>query len=113
MRGNFQCFECGKPAKHAHHVVPVNQGGRRTVPLCLKCHGKIHHKTMHSGELTKAGLARRKALGFKLGPKEKPINWVLVAKLRDDGHTIRDIAKELGIGKSALYERISKQKVCA
>jgi len=31
------CFECGKPAEHDHHVVPVVRGGTRTVPLCSEC----------------------------------------------------------------------------
>lgn len=37
------CFECGGPAQHDHHVVPVSRGGTKTVPLCEACHAKAHH----------------------------------------------------------------------
>jgi 5-methylcytosine-specific restriction endonuclease McrA len=28
------CFECGSPASHHHHVIPHSLGGTQTVPLC-------------------------------------------------------------------------------
>jgi 5-methylcytosine-specific restriction endonuclease McrA len=37
-----ECFECGAPAAHQHHVVPRSLGGTKTVPLCEGCHGKVH-----------------------------------------------------------------------
>jgi hypothetical protein len=40
MRGT--CFECDAPAECAHHVVPRQLGGTRTIPLCAKCHGLVH-----------------------------------------------------------------------
>lgn len=39
---NLTCFECGSPARHAHHVVPKSRGGQRTIPLCVACHHKAH-----------------------------------------------------------------------
>lgn len=37
-----KCFECGRQAKHWHHVVPKCLGGHRCVPLCHECHEKVH-----------------------------------------------------------------------
>jgi len=36
------CFECGKPAVNDHHVVPQSKGGKKTVPLCSRCHQLAH-----------------------------------------------------------------------
>lgn len=36
------CFECGLPATFNHHVVPKSLGGKKTVPLCKKCHSIVH-----------------------------------------------------------------------
>lgn len=37
------CWSCGDVgAVQQHHVVPKALGGRRTVPLCVKCHAKVH-----------------------------------------------------------------------
>ncbi len=62
------CFECDKPAEFNHHVVPRSKGGTRTVPLCAKCHGKIHNrKFLHTSQMTKEGLARKIANGEYTG----------------------------------------------
>ena len=37
-----ECFECGKEATEEHHVIPKSLGGTKTVPLCTKCHMKVH-----------------------------------------------------------------------
>jgi hypothetical protein len=66
--GKGFCFECGAKAEHFHHVVPRSMGGTKTVPLCEKCHSKIHnHKMLHTTKLTKSGLARNKKEGKKTG----------------------------------------------
>lgn len=49
------CFECGGPAQHGHHVVPVSRGGTKTVPLCEACHAKAHHA---DGWVGKSALVR-------------------------------------------------------
>lgn len=55
---------------------------------------------------TKDGLAAAKARGSKLGKRPRKIDWARVSELRAGGNSIRTIAKELGISKSALYERL-------
>ena len=51
------CFECGNNENiHMHHVVPQVLGGARTLPLCDKCHGKVHGiKTLHWQKLAQEG----------------------------------------------------------
>jgi hypothetical protein len=56
---------------HVHHLIPASQGGddSLTVVLCSECHGRTHEvqfPTNHR-DLTKAGLAKAKAQGVKLG----------------------------------------------
>jgi hypothetical protein len=73
------CAACGATDCdiHEHHLVPRSHGGADlpTVNLCTDCHGKVHRyyiNPAHS-ELTKAGQARAKARGVKLGnPQLKP-----------------------------------------
>jgi len=54
------CFECGKEATEEHHVIPKSLGGTKTVPLCTKCHMKVHgldktHRADWHPELIKRG----------------------------------------------------------
>ena len=39
-----KCFECNEPKEHMHHVIPKSKGGKKTIPLCAKCHGLVHGK---------------------------------------------------------------------
>ena len=63
------CLECGAPSEHDHHVVPRSRGGTVTVPLCVECHAKAHHRegNMATNALTKAALRAKKARGERLG----------------------------------------------
>jgi hypothetical protein len=60
-----------------HHVVPRSRGGTRTVPLCERCHGLVHDRTMNTRALTKAALAVKKAKGQLVGAV--PYGWQLAA----------------------------------
>ena len=60
------CFECGNEATENHHVIPKSLGGTKTIPLCSRCHSKVHslEKTRRadlSPELTKRGLDKNRA----------------------------------------------------
>jgi hypothetical protein len=66
MNRNSICFECNDNADHNHHIVPKSLGGTKTIPLCHKCHSKIHNKKMvHSSTLIKKQLDIRKRSGKK------------------------------------------------
>ena len=63
-----KCFECGREAVHAHHVVPRSLGGTTTVNLCADCHGKVHNRRFtDSSALVKAGLKKLQAKGYHHG----------------------------------------------
>ena len=71
-RDGGACCNCGAPADHAHHVVPLARGGRdvlsNLVSLCAPCHGAVHGLDLaHHRELTRAGLEAARARGVKLG----------------------------------------------
>lgn len=96
------CFECGKPATHAHHVVPKSKGGTRTIPLCLECHSKIHGRQLVHIDLIRNGVARAKAMGKYKGrkagtTKAKPAR---ARELRASGLTIAEVCQALGISKA-------------
>lgn len=61
------CFECGLDATARHHVVPQSRGGTKTVPLCDRCHGKVHGRSMNTKTLTTEAMARKKAQGQRVG----------------------------------------------
>ena len=111
------CFECDQPADHQHHVIPKSRGGKRTIPLCTGCHGRVHERNfpVNHRTLTIEGLRRAKARGVKLGnlislreAQEKgaqgnveAANAFAIATLpiietyQRQGLTVREIAREL------------------
>jgi hypothetical protein len=105
---NVPCFNCGDPAFFDHHVVPRVLGGKKTVPLCAKCHGKIHDlNLLHTSELIRAGLARAKSNGKKLGrPNGSKIDVDEAKKLRNSGLSIRKIAKKMNIGQGSVQRAL-------
>jgi 5-methylcytosine-specific restriction endonuclease McrA len=46
MRAIVACWLCERKAKHRHHILPLENGGRNIktniVPLCVKCHHSVH-----------------------------------------------------------------------
>ena len=69
------CCACGTDDRSVlehHHLVPRSEGGTddetNLITLCSPCHGKAHGIVRKDlSKLTKAGLARAKARGVKLG----------------------------------------------
>ncbi len=64
-----KCFECGKQATENHHVIPKVLGGTKTVPLCTKCHMKVHgldgtRRADNHSENTKRGIDKHR--GWKM-----------------------------------------------
>lgn len=66
-----QCFECGNTGPlHQHHVVPESLGGKKTVPLCMKCHGLVHDRVfVDHVSLIKAAYVKSKERGDPWGRK--------------------------------------------
>lgn len=72
QRDGGVCCNCGAPAEHAHHVVPLVRGGcdvlGNLVSLCGACHGAVHGIDMaHHRSLTVAGIEAAKARGVRFG----------------------------------------------
>lgn len=105
-RKGFRCFECDAAAKHAHHIVPLVLGGKRTIPLCEECHSKVHEQdfTNHS-ELTRIGVQKAREAGGNHGRPVIEVDFKKVTKLRKRGLKYSEIAKVLGIGTTTLFKR--------
>ena len=92
--GYVACFECGDVTEtHDHHVVPASRGGKKTVPLCLRCHGAAHGRTgsMATSDLTREALAKKIARRERVG--QVPYGF----ELAEDGKTLVENAGELRV----------------
>ena len=127
----IKCWECETETDniHHHHVVPRSRGGKKTVPLCLDCHGKAHHRkdSMTTSALTKEGQERKRnrskedgtwaggrpPKGFKVsgGRLVRSEAWdgVLRAlELRAAGEPLRVVAANLGVSIPAARKACLK-----
>lgn len=84
------CINCGGSPCELHHVVPLSLGGNdietNKVPLCSKCHAKVHGlnsttRGTYWRELQKAGIEKAKAKGKYKGRKPKKYDKALFAKM--------------------------------
>jgi hypothetical protein len=106
------CFECNAIAEHDHHVIPKSRGGKKTIPLCVKCHSKAHGKNMSHNQLTKDALKAKNIRGertgtvpfgyslaedgIKLEPNLEQLKAIkLMRRMRSDGFTLREIAARM------------------
>lgn len=89
------CFDCGSPAHHHHHVVPRSRGGVATVPLCVRCHGLAHGRSMTTPSLTRDALSRKRTRGERVGAV--PYG----SRLADDGRTLLDDEGEQAVIREA------------
>ena len=106
------CFECDAIAEHDHHVIPRSRGGKKTVPLCVRCHSKAHGRKMGHNRLTKDALQAKKLKGERVGqvpfgyklaadgillePNRDQLRAVKIMKqMRRDGFTLREIASRM------------------
>lgn len=56
-------------------------------------------------ERTIAGLERTKAQGTKLGRKQKPVDLEKLARMKREGRSVREIAKELNVSVGTVVNR--------
>lgn len=105
----FRCFECNKRANHAHHIIPKSLGGERTIPLCEKCHGKIHALDFKNhGELTKLGIKKARENGGNHGRPPVPLDMESVLFLRKEGVSFRDIAKTFSVSHETVARKLRR-----
>jgi DNA invertase Pin-like site-specific DNA recombinase len=60
-------------------------------------------------ERVKAGIANRRAKGFRVGRKPITVDSVRLQALRLEGHTIREIAGAFGISRSLVHKTLSER----
>lgn len=110
-RNGFRCFECDGKAHHAHHIIPLAVGGKRTVPLCDSCHSLAHGMNFEEhSKRTKEGIAKARANGGNHGRKLIPFNEAAALELRNRGWYIKDIASKFGVGKETMRRRLELLK---
>jgi transposase-like protein len=95
------CFECDEPAEHKHHVVPKSKGGRRTLPLCTRCHSKVHDKDLTTMRaLALEAMKRARASGVKFGRRK--YEWTPEKIASVQGLSVSAAARALGCSPSTL-----------
>lgn len=119
---NDKCFECDSTEHiHQHHIIPESLGGKRTIPLCEKCHGKVHDRDFTTWRtLVTAGLKRARENGVKVGRKvgyRKPDDVFLhedkikkVIDLLNQGVSGRKISELTGVNKNTITKILKKMK---
>jgi DNA invertase Pin-like site-specific DNA recombinase len=55
------------------------------------------------GDRVRAGLERLKRQNVRLGRKPTPFNLKIAQRLQDEGHSIREIARQLGVSSSVVH----------
>lgn len=109
---DYKCCNCGSPATHAHHIVPVALGGldvlSNIASLCNNCHGAIHGIDFSNhAALTRAGQIRTGNFGGRQPvPDEKKEK---IVSLRAEGLSIRQISALVEVSSSAVHRLVSSQ----
>jgi hypothetical protein len=109
---NDKCFECNSTEDiHHHHVVPRSLGGTKTIPLCEKCHGKVHNmdfsflRSKGLKEKRRIGIEKAKAEGKYKGTKKR-LSDEQQQELKDmvrTGRKIAHVAKHFKITRATVY----------
>ena len=111
------CFECGAPKEEMHHIIPKSKGGKKTIPLCIDCHGKAHDVSHRRLMINAAKEGRKKYVenGGKLGRKigsfisdeEMMLKHSDIVEKLNNGISIRKIM-EITQKSSGTVQRIKK-----
>jgi hypothetical protein len=116
------CFECGSTEFiHYHHVIPEVKGGKKTLPLCDICHGKVHDKNFKNyRELQRIGIEKAKYEGKFKGRKPGSIEdlskflskpkVVEINTLLNEGVGVRKICRITGSSPNYIYKVKSRLK---
>ena len=110
------CYECGNPKEELHHIIPKSRGGKKTIPLCVDCHGKAHDITNRRLLIDAAKVGRDKyvANGGKLGRKKGSVingekflsNHIDVIESLLNGNSVRK-TMELTDKSSGTVQKVS------
>lgn len=110
----MNCFECGDIATENHHIIPKILGGIKTIPLCSKCHSKVHNlgeRRDNISTLTKIGLEKKKIKNERIG--QIPFGYKLHKNninIIEDEYEQSIINKVLELKRKGLsYSKISEQ----
>jgi ribosome-binding protein aMBF1 (putative translation factor) len=113
----MECFECGSTEGiEQHHIIPRSLGGTKTIPLCFRCHSKVHddlgRKDVHS-RLIKEGIQKKRnendgvwgrPNGTGLRKEDIIKQYSDVIKLLNEGMSIRKIANELNYSPTTVQK---------
>ena len=110
----MECCNCGALATHKHHIVPKSLGGSdrpsNLALLCERCHGLIHQRAFVRHQvLTQAGVDKARAKGKQLG---RPVSYnpdqvAMVKRLKEEGKSVREIGRMVGLTKSVVARVIA------
>ena len=110
------CFDCGSYNQiNYHHVVPESKGGKRTIPLCIECHGKVHGRNfVNHKELQRIGIERAKREGRyngrKVGTVEDDLKFLskdknmMIINLLTDGLSYGKIIKLTSVSPTTIIK---------
>lgn len=106
----YPCFECGTPTTGKHHVVPYSAGGRRQLALCTACHRKVHGTQLFGSEMIKAGLAKARKNGTRLGRPYRvdPHMIQAIVNLRKEGFSYKAIARKLKLSVGIVFKHAKR-----
>jgi len=116
LRDRGVCCNCGQPADHTHHVVPIHLGGQdvlsNVVAICQGCHGLVHgfsFGTDHKAA-SAAGVERARAAGKVIGRKPSYTDeqaW-LARRLNAEGRGVSYIASATSLSRGAVYRLLQE-----
>lgn len=100
-KDDFDGLEQAEKYKHDHHVIPQVNGGTKTVPLCTKCHDKVHNTKL----LSLSYLSRKSWANVERCLKENGDN---IQKEFEDGTTIGQLSKKYKIRPKSIAKFLKK-----
>lgn len=102
----MKCFECDARAEHKHHVIPKSVGGKRTIPLCIRCHEKVHGMKLYYRALHQRGIDRAKINRTIGAPRKLPYDKII--RKRKSGMSLGALAEHFNCSRSAIIYALKR-----
>lgn len=99
-----ECFECGSPKEHDHHVIPRSRGGKKTIPLCVPCHNRVHEAQMGSAALVKEGIRKARENGVDWGKARRGKHRDKIERLLKAGVAVSVVARRYNVRTSYVSQ---------